>query len=327
MARQFSCFQLLHLLEDGQFHSGEQLAEYLGVSRAAVWKHIKKLQDYGISLEAKTNVGYRLQQSIELLSKQKILSQLNNEVAPSNLEILPITDSTNSILMQKIGKEPIHEQIVLAEYQESGRGRRGNKWLGTYAGGIYFSMGWSFSETPNHLGLLSLYIGHLVIAALKHSGINDLQLKWPNDIYASDQKLAGILIEMRGEAGGAYDVVIGIGINYDLANQKHLNIAQAWTDIASISQDKPSRNYVVATMIQEMIKGLHRFHTVSAEYILSNWEQYDYLLDRLVDIKQGDKTHSGKVIGIDSTGALIVDIKEQPMHFSSGEVSVRVAKS
>lgn len=326
LARQSNCFQLLHLLQDGQIHSGEDLAEYLGVSRAAIWKHIKKLQDYGLPLAGKTSAGYCLSHAIELLSEQKILSQIDDNLALTELEILSNTESTNSVLMQRIGNESIHEHIVLAEYQERGRGRRGNEWLGSYAGGIFLSLGWSFSETPNHLGLLSLYIGNLVIAALEQTGINDLQLKWPNDIYFSEQKLAGILIEMRGEAGGAYEVVIGIGINYEVANKENINIPQAWTDIASITETKPSRNNVVAVLIENLIRGMRLFSSKSAEEILSSWEQHDYLLDRLVDIKQGEITHSGKVIGIDSTGALIVEINEQPKHFSSGEVSVRVAK-
>src|SRR5690606_2045397 len=156
--------RLLHLLADGDYHSGEELGALLGVSRAAVWKHVQKLEHLGVELSSQRSKGYRIAGGLELLQEQAIVAAMPEGSAPPLLVILPETDSTNSYLINTQGLPTA--TVCLAERQLAGRGRRGRAWVSPFARNIYLSVLWRFEGGASVLEGLSLAVGVAITRAL-----------------------------------------------------------------------------------------------------------------------------------------------------------------
>jgi BirA family biotin operon repressor/biotin-[acetyl-CoA-carboxylase] ligase len=317
---------LLSIISDGNIHSGEELATQLNISRAAIWKSIKHLESLGVLIEAIHGKGYRLVRAIELLSERKI-KKLLSPVAQEcchDIEVLFKTESTNSSLFERLVSEKIHGKIVLAEYQSQGRGRRGNKWLSPLGSGITLSVGWQFDIAPKALSLLSLYMGVAVARTLESEKISEVGLKWPNDILVMNKKIAGILIEVRGEASGPVDVVIGIGMNYELAETVKLDIKQPVTDICSNTQQRLSRNKVVATLISKVFEILNDMETKHSLKLLDEWRALDCYIGRQAKLLLPNEEIEGVLKGVDNQGSLLMSVAGEVKSYTSGEISLRV---
>lgn len=228
--------RLLECLSDGCIHSGESLGAELGISRAAVWKHVKAAQLAGVPLWANRGEGYRLAPGFALLNADQIRRDCLPATlsALSNIEILMTIDSTNSQLMRRFQEGGPDSLVVLAEKQTAGRGRRGRVWQSPFASSIYLTLGWTFTEGVAAIEGLSLVVGLKVLEVLQRFGASDLQLKWPNDVYWQQRKLAGILIEVQGDPAGVCQVAIGIGINVNLQETQNTLIDQPWVDLHTI---------------------------------------------------------------------------------------------
>src|SRR5256885_7131829 len=203
---------------DGRFHSGEQLARSLGVSRSAIWKATGSLRELGATLHAVRNRGYRVPGASEPLDAARIRERLAQDVRHHvrSLETTWSTASTNSVLLARPNPPSALSEVFLAEYQTAGRGRRGRAWQASPGGAICLSLSWTFREVPRDLGALSLVIGVCALRALRELGVVGAGLKWPNDLLLGERKLGGVLIELRAESAGPACVVIGIGLNVAL---------------------------------------------------------------------------------------------------------------
>ncbi|MDF1764647.1 MAG: biotin--[acetyl-CoA-carboxylase] ligase, partial [Oleibacter sp.] len=241
---------LLGILADGQFHSGEALGEALGVSRAAVWKQLKKLEDLDIPYSSVKGKGYRLHDQIELLDSERIRQQLHQRL--DILEVLLDVNSTNTYLFERANNHMGKRYAVFAEKQHHGRGRRGRQWVSPFGKNIYLSLLVSFSGGMAVLEGLSLVTAIAVEKALARLGIEGVGLKWPNDIYAQGKKLAGILLEVTGEYNSHCQVVIGIGLNLSLSEHDAETIDQPWVDLRSLKANL-SRNDVAAILLDELL--------------------------------------------------------------------------
>ncbi len=317
---------LLSKISDGKFHSGEGLASQLNISRAAIWKSIKHLESLGLHIEAIRGKGYRLSHRIELLSEErikKLLSPLASEYC-RNIEVLFKTESTNSCLFNRLATEQIHGNAVIAEYQSHGRGRRGNKWFSPLASGIIFSVGWRFDIAPTALSLLSLYMGVAMARALHSVKIANVGLKWPNDIVVMNKKIGGILLEVRGESSGPVDVVIGIGMNYDLAEEFKSNIEQAVTDICSHTEQRLSRNILVATFLSNVFEILEGLNTDQNSNLLEEWRALDCYVEQQAKLLLPNEEIEGVLKGVDNQGLLLMSVDGEVKRYTSGEISLRV---
>jgi BirA family biotin operon repressor/biotin-[acetyl-CoA-carboxylase] ligase len=208
--------RIIKQLADGRFHSGEELAESCGITRAAIWKHIKKIKEIlGMEIFSVRGKGYRLTHPLELLDQDKILAamSLGSQTSIRKLDIHQSIESTNALLLDQEARDMVSGHVCLAEQQTAGRGRRGRFWVSPYGCNIYFSLFWKFSMGPAQLGGLSLAAGLSVVRSLESVGVSGVGLKWPNDVYWRNRKLAGLLLEVTGEAEGPSIVVLGIGIN------------------------------------------------------------------------------------------------------------------
>ncbi len=316
-------------LADGRFHSGEALAEALGVSRGAVWKAVRALRDSGATVHAVPNRGYRLPQAGEPLAAEQILSRLPEGArgAVRHLQTLWQTDSTNSVLLGRPNPPFGQSDVVLAEHQSAGRGRRGRAWLAPPGGAICLSLSWSFREVPPDLGALSLAVGVCVLRALRDTGLA-AQLKWPNDILVQRHKLGGILIELRAESAGPACVVIGIGLNAALGEPLLRQIAALGlpaTDLASAGVTV-SRNVLAAALVAQVLQGLQDFERSALRPFIDEWRAADALRGAQVDVQSAAGTVHGIARGIDLHGALLIETTQGVRRFISGEVTVRPAQ-
>jgi BirA family biotin operon repressor/biotin-[acetyl-CoA-carboxylase] ligase len=318
-------------LADGRFHSGEELARHLRVSRSAVWKAVGALRELGAELHAVRNRGYRLDTATEPLAAAAIREQLPRQVRErvATLETLWSIGSTNTALLERAGPRNGASEALLAEYQTAGRGRRGRAWLAPPGGAICLSLSWTFREVPPDLGALGLVIGVCALRALTELGMTGARLKWPNDLLLGERKLGGVLIDLRAESAGPAYVVIGIGLNVALGEEVLRKIAAAGlpaTDLASGGLSAPSRNRVAAGLISACVLGLVAFEREGLKPFIEEWRSADALRGRPVDVKAVEGTTSrGLARGIDVHGALMVETPDGVRRFISGDVTVRPA--
>lgn len=320
--------QLLKLLADGAFHSGERMAEQLNITRAAVWKAIQSLRDLGIDLESQ-HQGYRLAHAVDLYDAQRIRAGLPAPlaVALARVDVLFTVDSTNHHLTAH--PAPNTQQVVLcvAELQQAGRGRRGRSWLAPFGAGICMSVGCLFDHMPPGFSALSLAVGVALTRVLHRLGATEAGLKWPNDVLWRGHKLAGVLIEMRGEPDGPAQVVIGMGMNLHLPQASRAALAEQQVRVTDLQEvlgaQCPSRNALVAAFTAELISVLAVFAREGFAPFADEWQRYDVLHAAEVKVLQGDRVIEGMARGVTVDGALLVETVAGLQRFVSGEVTLR----
>lgn len=316
--------EVLRILSDGRFHSGEQLGSALGLSRSGIWKQLRHLRSLGLELDSITGKGYRLARSLELLDAGLIRAGLSATAsrAVSHIEIHPEIDSTSSECLRRASELP-SGTVCLAESQTAGRGRLNRRWISPFARNLCLSLLWRFDRGPDSLGGLGLAAGVAVLRALDETGARELGLKWPNDILCRDAKLAGILIELSGESAGSACAVIGVGINVDLPPEAGQEIDQPWADLATVCNVEISRNRLASRVISQLIEALMQFGQAGLAAFLDEWRRRDRLRGRPVSIRTFAHEEQGTARGIDASGALLVEVNGQVRRYLSGDVSVR----
>jgi len=319
--------ELVKILVDGKYHSGTVLGREFGISRAAIGKNILKIeQNYNLTVFAVKGKGYRLNQPLELLHEDRVREKLTETTLKqlSQFEIFFDIDSTNRYLNNKSIDGASSGYLVLAEQQTKGMGRRGRTWVSPFASSLTLSLLWRFQYGPAQLGCLSLFIAVAIVRALTKAGAKDVGVKWPNDIYWKNKKLAGILLEMRGELSGPSAVVIGVGLNLSIptANEETKKIEQPWVDLETILDKKVDRNAFTALVINALFDVLNEI-PYEQNKLLEEWQEMDVLKDQNIEITFADKTISGKALGIDRDGALRVRHEGKDIVCHSGEVSIR----
>jgi BirA family biotin operon repressor/biotin-[acetyl-CoA-carboxylase] ligase len=315
---------------DGEFHSGEDLAKSLGVTRSAVWKAANALRDLGMPMEAVRNRGYKLPVASEPLAATSIREHVSADVRErlTRVDVAWSTGSTNTELVERAYPEQGRSEVMLAEFQTAGRGRRGRSWLAPPGGAVCLSLSWTFPEVPRDAGAMSLAVGVCVLRALKTQGVGNVRLKWPNDVLAADRKLGGILIELRAESGGPACVVVGIGLNVALGQNLVEHIASTGlqaTDLASHASVAVSRNALAASLIESCIRGLRQFEQEGLRAFIEEWREADALQGREISVQSTDEVVRGLARGVDLSGALLVETPNGLRKFLSGEVTVRPA--
>ncbi|HVO45432.1 MAG TPA: biotin--[acetyl-CoA-carboxylase] ligase [Steroidobacteraceae bacterium] len=320
--------QVFAELARGGFQSGQSLAARLSVSRSGIWKAVAALRELGATIHAVRNRGYRLANTADPLDPIQIRDALPRTVRERvhRLETVWTVGSTNTVLMERPSPAVGSAEVLLAEYQTSGRGRRGRSWLAPPGGAICLSLSWTFRDMPRDLGALGLVIGVCSLRALASLGLQAGRLKWPNDLLVDARKLGGILIELRAEAGGPACVVIGIGMNVALGTDLLKRIAQTGieaTDLTMAGLERPSRNTVASALIRAFIEGLRQFEREGLKPFMHEWMEADALRGRPVAVHTGESTSRGIARGIDADGALLVETPQGLQRFISGDVSVR----
>ncbi|EPN9384747.1 bifunctional biotin--[acetyl-CoA-carboxylase] ligase/biotin operon repressor BirA [Cronobacter malonaticus] len=311
---------LVSLLADGEFHSGEQLGEKLGMSRAAINKHIQTLRDWGIDVFTVPGKGYSLPGPIQLLNEAYIHSHIKN----GSVTVLPVIDSTNQYLLDRLSELDSGDACI-AEYQQAGRGRRGRKWFSPFGANLYLSMYWRLEQGPAAAIGLSLVIGIVMAEVLHELGADQVRVKWPNDLYLSDRKLAGILVELTGKTGDAAQIVIGAGINLAMRQVESDIVNQGWINLQEAGI-KVDRNELAVRLIEKLRASLREFEQEGLTPFLARWEKLDNFIHRQVKLIIGDREIYGISRGIDNQGALLLEQNGVIKPWVGGEISLRSAE-
>ncbi|MFL4558883.1 bifunctional biotin--[acetyl-CoA-carboxylase] ligase/biotin operon repressor BirA [Yersinia kristensenii] len=309
--------RLIGILADGAFHSGEQLGEMLGMSRAAINKHMQTIREWGLDVFTVPGKGYSLPAPIQLLDEQAIL----NYLPAGQVAVLPVVDSTNQYLLDRISELKSGDACV-AEYQQAGRGRRGRQWVSPFGANLYLSMFWRLEQGPAAAMGLSLVVGIVMAEVLHKLGAGQVRVKWPNDLYLNDKKLAGILVELTGKTGDAAQLVIGAGINLSMRESTTNVISQDWINLqeAGVIID---RNKLTAELLSELRLAVVKFENEGLSAFISRWREMDNYLDRPVKLIIGNQEIFGIARGIDQQGALLLEQNGNVKPYIGGEISLR----
>lgn len=307
--------KLIEILADGKYHSGEELAVIFGITRAGINKYIKQLREWGLELSSVQGKGYCLSAPLDLLSKNKIDLHYQSD---SHCEILPIIDSTNQYLLERIGQLTSGDCCV-AEFQSKARGRRGRKWFSPFGSNLYFSMYWKLEQGVAAAMGLSLVVGIVLADTLRVLSGQDIKVKWPNDLYLNDQKLAGILVELAGKTGDCAHVVIGIGVNLVMTNPDTNIVNQKWANLGKVD-----RNLLVAQVAKTLKSKLIEFEQHGLTPFINDWHRLDNFANRPVKLLIGDNIIRGIAKGINDQGALLLEQNGKINAHIGGEISLRM---
>jgi len=315
-------FELLALLGDRNEHPGAELAAALDITRAGVWNQIRRLRAEGLEILA-TPGGYVLSRGFDALDAGAINTQLQvlGCTAWTDIATLVVTDSTNERLLLAQDDSDIHGHVLLAEYQTAGRGRRGDRWISPPGSGLCFSAAWRFDTPPPTFSALSLVVGLALVRSLQAAGIRDARLKWPNDIMRGAGKLAGILIEMRAEAGGPCCAVIGVGLNIALSPAARARIDRPSDDVVHASGAEVARNPLAARLLADLAQALIRFAELGFAPFRADWLAQDALAGRMVTLDLGHRIVTGRASGVDDYGALLIEHDGTCERFLSGHLT------
>ena len=316
--------RLARYLSVDETRSGEAIANELGCSRTAVWKHVEQLRALGIEIDAIAGKGYFLKEPLELLDSALILEGLEPALRKKlrGLSIESSLDSSN-LALRRLPLEEQHAAVILAEHQTGGRGRRGRQWHSPFARNIYLSMGWKFENSVSELGCLSLVTALATARALSRAGLEGHRVKWPNDLLLDGRKLCGCLVEVQGDSQGPCHAVLGVGINVHMpATASTAGIDQPWTDVHS-QLPACSRNQLAALLLEELLTGLDLFVRKGFAPFTGSWEEMDGLRGQTIEVYSGDKVLKGTASGINASGALLLDTGKELLTLYSGEVSLR----
>lgn len=317
---------VLKRLEGGGFYSGTKLAGDLGVSRATIWKHVRRLEALGLDIVAWPGTGYRLAAPIEWLDEQLILEVLSPRARGliGTFKCHAVIDSTNSELMRSLALNVPTGSVCLAEYQTAGRGRLGRSWVAPFGSNVCLSLLWRFQE-PAEVSGLSLAVGVALIRALSSLGLLGVSLKWPNDLLVGSSKLGGILMEMRGEAHGPSAVVIGIGINHQLSKKMMKGMDQPVIDLHSVFKGAvPGRNVLIGTLLNHLLPLLAEYSNEGLAPYLEEWRSFHAHQGQAATLEVGDLTLIGRIMDVNREGLLLFEDQEGVLKaYASGDVKLR----
>jgi BirA family biotin operon repressor/biotin-[acetyl-CoA-carboxylase] ligase len=317
-------FALLRLLADGEFHSGEDMAGQLGISRASVNGALAEAETYGLTLYRVRGRGYRLIDPPQWLDPASIAHHLGKQHKNFHLTVLDTTPSTNTTLLKGISEGLASGSVVAAEWQDKGRGRMGRTWHSSLGNALTFSMLWRFTCGLGALSGLSLAAGVALIRALRSAGATSAQLKWPNDVLdGNGAKLAGVLIEAQGDMLGPSAVVIGIGLNLTMPQDILRQLGRPAAGLANSCPVLPERNQLFAAILLELRRVLLEFETHGFKGLHTEWENYHALQNCPVRLAMPDGSHlAGIARGVTDDGALLFETSGEVQTIHAGEISL-----
>ncbi|MGM9935747.1 MAG: biotin--[acetyl-CoA-carboxylase] ligase, partial [Candidatus Ornithomonoglobus sp.] len=309
--------QILHMLKNTESYiSGEEMSRALGISRAAVWKHIKKLKDEGYDILSVTNKGYRLQNIPDILSEASISSGLNTEFTARHIKYMPVIDSTNEEV--KRCSEMSDGTLFIADVQSAGKGRLGRSWESPKGSGIWMSLLLKPDIPPRDISQITLIAGMAIRRVLG----NGAGIKWPNDIVIGSRKVCGILTEMSAEIDRVNYVICGIGINVNTAVFP-AELQDKATSLFIETGKTYNRSELVSAIMNEFEPLYKVFQKEGFSPLLEEYRNSCITIGREIRVIYRKETLIGKAVDIAPDGGLIVETENGRVNVTSGDVSVR----
>lgn len=317
--------EILRLLRSADgYISGQELCNRFGVSRTAVWKAINQLKEAGYEIEAQQNKGYRLMAAPDLMTEAEIKSLMHTEWVAKEVLYFDTIDSTNTKAQELAEKGYPSGTLVVADKQESGKGRRGRSWVSPSGTGIFMTLMIKPDINPNNASMLTLVAALAVAKAITSVTGEKALIKWPNDIVINGKKVCGILTEMNAQFDYINHIVVGIGINVHNESFPE-EISQM---ASSLMIEAGGKRFHRAQIIAETMSYFEQYYDtfLKTQDLSALVREYDKLLvnrNKSVRVLDPKEPFDGKAMGITSKGELIVDTWESRKLVSSGEVSVR----
>ncbi len=317
--------EILRLLRSADgYISGQELCNRFGVSRTAVWKAINQLKEAGYEIEAQQNKGYRLMAAPDLMTEAEIKSLMHTDWVAKEVLYFDTIDSTNTKAQELAEKGYPSGTLVVADKQESGKGRRGRSWVSPSGTGIFMTLMIKPDINPNNASMLTLVAALAVAKAITSVTGEEALIKWPNDIVVNGKKVCGILTEMNAQFDYINHIVVGIGINVHNESFPE-EISQM---ASSLMIEAGGKRFHRAQIIAETMSYFEQYYDtfLKTQDLSALVREYDELLvnrNKSVRVLDPKEPFDGKAMGITPKGELIVDTWESRKLVSSGEVSVR----
>lgn len=317
--------EILRLLRSADSYiSGQELCNRFGVSRTAVWKAINQLKEAGYEIEAQQNKGYKLMAAPDLMTEAEIKSLMHTEWVAKEVLYFDTIDSTNTKAQELAEKGYPSGTLVVADKQESGKGRRGRSWVSPSGTGIFMTLMIKPDINPNNASMLTLVAALAVAKAITSVTGEEALIKWPNDIVVNSKKVCGILTEMNAQFDYINHIVVGIGINVHNESFPE-EISQM---ASSLMIEAGGKRFHRAQIIAETMSYFEQYYDtfLKTQDLSALVREYDELLvnrNKSVRVLDPKEPFDGKAMGITPKGELIVDTWESRKLVSSGEVSVR----
>lgn len=310
---------MLRKLNAGGLHPREELVRALGVTDGEMDACITALRAQGVAIES-TSAGCALRERIDLLDVTTLDELLRERDTDMTVTLYDECDSTNARLL---AAPEVHARVVCAELQSAGRGRRGRVWRSGLGDALTFSIGWRIARPVHTLGGLSLAVAVTCAGTLEALGIEDMQVKWPNDLMRDGGKLGGILIEVAHSTATHCDVVIGVGLNLRLDERLRAGFDQPVADLADAAT-APSRTLLLAQLLHDLARGLQRYASHGFLDFKREWLRLHAFQDRPVRLTMNERDSiEGTARDVADDGALIVATAAGVRHFHAGDVSLR----
>lgn len=323
--------RILKVLMDNRdgFLSGETISVSLGITRAAVWKHIKSLQEDGFEIESKSRLGYRLIGIPEALDEVTLLGSIDTEVIGKNIEVHDTIDSTNNRARELAIGDAFEGTLIIAETQQKGRGRLGRDWVSPKGKGIWMSLILRPNIPPQKASGITTVGAVAIRRALNRALDLDIGIKWPNDIIIDGKKVCGILTESHADMDRVHYVVMGIGINANMTLEDFPpEIATTATSLRIAAGHRVNRREVIALIMEEIEKTYNRYiEDGDFGSILEECREHSVTLNRPVQVIGRDDTFEGFAMDFHEDGSLLVKRTDGSIiKVMAGDVSVRGEK-
>ena len=308
---------ILDILKNADdYISGEEISRVLGISRAAVWKHIKNLKNDGYEIDSVTNKGYRLVNAPDIISADHLNSLLATKYIARSVKYFPETDSTNEAAKRDSASPD--GSLYIAEIQTAGKGRLGRGWESPKGSGVWMSLLLKPDIAPQDISEITLIAGIAVCRAVGHGA----KIKWPNDIVIGTRKICGILTEMSAEIERVNHIVCGIGINVNTPSFPP-ELRDKATSLLIETGERTSRAELIARVMNEFEPLYEAFMKSGFKAVRDEYRRLCATLGRDVQVIYRKETITGKAVDVDDSGGLVVDTANERITVTSGEVSVR----
>ena len=307
-----------------EYLSGQDLSDVLKISRVAVWKHIKKIQSLGYTVESKQKEGYKLTKNSDLLLPWEIISGIKTKKLGQQAYYFDVIDSTQNQALKMANESKNHGTIIIAEKQTGGKGRSGRRWISP-KGGIWISI---ILQPKLDISIITLFpiAASLALSyAIEKTCKISPELKWPNDLTVKGKKLAGMLVDASFESNRIVSLVLGVGINFNVnvkEIEKILKNTPNYYGVASLNKQKNKTTAIklIQSFLLELEKIYELLNTKQTKKIISEWTKRSSTIGKNVEIDTINGKIKGEAIKIDYNGALLIRNKDKTDKIITGDI-------
>jgi BirA family transcriptional regulator, biotin operon repressor / biotin---[acetyl-CoA-carboxylase] ligase len=315
---------LAFLAEGGdEFVSGEVISDKLGLTRTAVWKHVNALREQGYRIDAVPARGYRLAAIPDRLTALELRPLLSTHDFGQVLHCFEELPSTSDRAKELADDGAGHGEVVIAETQTAGRGRRGRTWLSPPRRNLYFSVVLRPELPPSRAAEFTLVASLAICDAVRQAGVPAAGIKWPNDVLAGGRKLAGILTELAAEPDRVHWVVIGVGVNVNARREDFPPELQDQATSVLLERGEPAPRALFAAACLTALEGWVDVHAEQGfAPIRAAWRERSVTLGREVRVVADGRDVVGTAVDIDDQGALLVRTEAGTERILAGDVQL-----